>query len=160
MAVLTFSGRTALAVAIKEQPLHFAWGRGDPAWDLTPVGVAPTATALIDEIGRVLPAVVGYCVPDAAGSILVPTGQYAPSALPTNYLHLRFDFNYADAAGNTVREAGLFMGSVMVTGLPAGQRYFPPDAVAAPGILLAVERFPGIVRTAQVRQLFDFVLEL
>lgn len=35
MAILTTSGRAALAAAIKEQTLHLALGEGDPLWDTT-----------------------------------------------------------------------------------------------------------------------------
>ena len=35
MAILTASGRAALAAAIKEQTLHLALGEGDPLWDTT-----------------------------------------------------------------------------------------------------------------------------
>lgn len=161
MAVLTISGRTAMAVAIRAQPLHFAWGRGDPAWDTAPVGVLTSETALVAELGRVAPAVVGYCVPAPdVGVIVVPTGNYQPSVTPTNCLHLRFDFDYDDADGESIREAALFMGSVMRTGLPNGQRYFTPDMVANRGIMLAAERFPAIIRTAASRQVFEYVLEL
>jgi hypothetical protein len=160
MAVLTVSGRTAMAVAIMAQPLHFAWGRGDPAWDTVPVGASAEATALVHELGRVAPATVGYCVPNDAGSIYVPTGRYAPSLVPTNYLHLRYDFDYLDAVGETVREAALVMSTRLRPGLPSGQRYFLPNHLASPGILLAIERFPGFIRTAQVRQIFEYVLEL
>ena len=35
MAILTTSGRAALAAAIKQQTLHLAIGEGDPVWDTT-----------------------------------------------------------------------------------------------------------------------------
>jgi len=35
MAILTASGRAALAAAIKQQTLHIALGEGDPLWDTT-----------------------------------------------------------------------------------------------------------------------------
>jgi len=35
MAILTASGRAALAAAIKQQTLHLALGEGDPLWDTT-----------------------------------------------------------------------------------------------------------------------------
>jgi hypothetical protein len=35
MAILTTSGRAALAAAIKQQTLHLALGEGDPLWDTT-----------------------------------------------------------------------------------------------------------------------------
>lgn len=33
MAILTQSGRAAIAASIKQQPIHLAWGTGDPAWE-------------------------------------------------------------------------------------------------------------------------------
>ena len=41
MAILTASGRAALAAAIKEQTLHLALGEGDPLWD-TPKEMSTT----------------------------------------------------------------------------------------------------------------------
>lgn len=52
MAILTRSGRTALALALLAKPMHLAWGVGDPAWDTAPVGEPNTATALVAEAGR------------------------------------------------------------------------------------------------------------
>jgi hypothetical protein len=36
MAVLTKSGRTALAVSLKAQPIHLALGLGDGEWTVAP----------------------------------------------------------------------------------------------------------------------------
>ena len=33
MAILTKSGRAAIAASIKQQPIHLAWGTGDPSWE-------------------------------------------------------------------------------------------------------------------------------
>ncbi|GHM58793.1 MAG: hypothetical protein sL5_09090 [Candidatus Mesenet longicola] len=33
MSILTQSGRAAIALSIKEQPIHLAWGTGDTAWE-------------------------------------------------------------------------------------------------------------------------------
>lgn len=35
MAILTKSGRAAIAASIKQQPIHLAWGTGDPTWEST-----------------------------------------------------------------------------------------------------------------------------
>ena len=35
MALLTRSGRIALAASLKNQPLHLAWGSGSPSWETT-----------------------------------------------------------------------------------------------------------------------------
>jgi len=158
MAVLTTSGRAALATAIKDRPLHLGWGTGDPAWDANPIPEVLSTTELLNELGRVEATVIGYATPDENGEIQVPTGTFTASETPTNYLHLRRDFGFDDAPDADIREAGLFMDSVIVEGLPAGQRYFVPAEVADPGSLLALEYFPAIDRSALVRQSFEFVL--
>jgi hypothetical protein len=35
MAILTKSGRAAIAASIKQQTIHLAWGTGDPTWEST-----------------------------------------------------------------------------------------------------------------------------
>ena len=35
MAILTTSGRAAIAASIQQQPIHLAWGEGNPAWEHT-----------------------------------------------------------------------------------------------------------------------------
>lgn len=160
MAVLTTVGRTALAVLIKGRPLFFAWGSGDPAWDAAPVNPALQATALTNELGRVAITVSGYAVPDPVGEVQVPTGRYRLTNTPSNHLYLRCDFGFTDAVDQVIREAGLFMNSVIQQGLPAGQRYFTPDQVVAPGSLVALEHFPPIIRSPLQREQFEFVLTI
>ena len=158
MAVLTTVGRAALAAAVKARPLHLAWGTGDPAWDANPIPELLSATELLNELGRVEATVVGYATPDENGEIQVPTGTFTASEAPTNYLHLHCDFGFDDAPNDALREAGLFMDSVIVEELPAGQRYFVPAELEDPGSLLALEYFPKVERSALVRQSFEFVL--
>ena len=160
MAVLTTSGRVAMATVIKNRPLHLAWGAGDPAWDDAPIVESLDMTGLNAELGRVAAAVTGYAVADDLGAIETPTGTWTLSETPTNHLYLRFDFGFDDAADQTIREAGVFIDSVIATGLPPGQRYFTPNQVTDPGSLVALEYFPGIVRSSHVRQQFEFVLTL
>lgn len=160
MAILTTSGRTALAAAAVAQPLHLAWGTGSASWDATPVAEPVTATALVAEVGRRASTFVGYCTPSTTGDIIVPTGRFASSDTPTNNIYLRFNFDFSDAPTATIREAAVFMGTTTVSGLPAGQKYFLPAQIQSQGILLAIERFPKIVRSATVRQSFEFVLTI
>lgn len=160
MAVLTTSGRIAMAVAIKARPLFLAWGNGDPNWDEAPINESLEATGLTNEVGRVAVSVTGYATPDPVGVIEVPTGYFSLSETPTNHLYLRFDFGFGDAADQVIREAGLFVDSVIQTGLPAGQRYFVPAEVVNPGSLVALEHFPPVVRSPLVRQQFEFVLTI
>lgn len=160
MAVLNTSGRVAVAEALSVRPMHLAWGTGDPAWDETPVAESLDATGLTNELGRVQASVVGFAEPDEVGEILVPTGRFTASNTPTNHLYLRFDFDFSDAADQVIREAGVFLDSTIVNGLPPGQRYFVPAEVSSPGRLLAIEHFAGVVRSPLVRQQFEMVLTI
>ncbi len=160
MATLTNSGRTALAIALAAQTLHFAWGTGDAAWDATPVPESVDDTALINEIGRRSVTQVMYVVEDALGEIVVPTGRYAVSETPTRHILFRIAYDFADAAASQIREVALFAGTEVIAGLPAGQFYFDPTQIAAPGTLVALERIPVINRSPSTRETFEHVLTL
>lgn len=159
MAVLQDSGRMALARAIATQAIYLAWGRGLPAWDDAPAPEPANATALTDEIGRRLVTAVQYVQPDANGAIELPDGsRYSASAQPTKWLHAQWTFDFADAAGEQVRELGIFVGGTVVAGLPAGQRYFTAAQVATPGDLYCLEHIPAFTRNPGVRQVQEYVL--
>lgn len=158
MAILTSSGRAAVAASIKAMPLHLGWGAGLSAWDAVPEPEPILATTLQSEIGRRELTQSLYCVPDVNGEIIVPTGRFSISVEPTNNLYLRFNFDFADASSSDIREVGVFVGTVVNGGLPAGQKYFTLDQLQAPGQLLALERIPKFSRNAAVRQTFEFVI--
>ena len=160
MAVLTTSGRTALAIALQSSPLYLAWGSGSAAWDTTPIAEPVSATGLVAELGRRVATTVQYVAADPNGSIIVPTGTFSPSGTPTNSLYLTFAFDYADASASVVREIGVFTGTVLQSGLPAGQTYFTPAQLSSPGILYSLQYLAAIVRSANTRQSFEFVLTL
>ena len=159
MAVLQDQGRTALARAIAAQTIYLAWGRGLPAWDAALEAEPTDAVALSDEIGRRLVTAVQYVVPDPAGEIELPdASRYMTSAAPSKWLHVRWTFDFADAAGEEVRELGIFVGGTVVAGLPPGQRYFTAAQVAQPGDLYCLERIPKFMRNGGVRQVQEYVL--
>ena len=230
MAILTKSGRAAIAAAIKSQPLYLALGAGSPHWDtqfettvtlepdipvalyapvdeisitapdgalwvrnqdyrldaaagrLTWLGSAGEAAAasaaatvtvryrtgraaeetgaqaLMAEIGRRVVEERHFVEPDPEGEIVVPTGRFRVVAGPSNHLFLRVRFDFEDAAGTTVREQALFVGTELVPELPPGQRYVPPEAVMDPGILLVLQHAAPIVRHAATRETFEFVV--
>jgi hypothetical protein len=160
MAILTTSGRTALAAALANETLHLAWGSGNAAWDENPEVEPIDAIALVNEVGRRKASLVTFCVEDEAGDIIVPTGRFQSQAEPSNNLYLRFSFDFSDAENSIIREAAIFSGTVVQAGLPAGQFYFTPGQVTDPGTLIALERFPAITRSGAVRQSFEFVLTL
>lgn len=159
MAILTNSGRAAAAMAVKAQPIHMAWGGGDPAWDDVPVPEPATATALLNEYGRRRATQVLYCTPDPQGELVVPTGRFTASATPTKYLYMRFAFDFTDAQASTIRELAVFIGSIAKVSVPAGQDYLVPSEVQDPGLMLALEHIPKLVRSASVRQQFEFVIQ-
>lgn len=160
MAILTTSGRTAIALAVAAQPLHLAWGTGDPAWDAVPVPEPTDASALVAELGRHAVDVQTYCTPDPAGGISVPEGRYKTSSTPTNYLYVQFNFDYADEPTAVIREVGVFLGTAPKATVPPGKGYLLPADLESPGVLLALQRVPAIPRSSATRQSFEFVLEL
>lgn len=159
MAILTNSGRAAVSKVLKEQPLHLAWGSGLVAWDDTPVPEPLGALALEAEIGRRIVSQAQYATPDPNGEIVVPNGQFAISAQPTNFLFLRFTFDYNDAPAGIIRELGVFVGTKIRATVPANQQYFAPADIEDPGRLLVLERIRRLERSPEIRQQFEFVIQ-
>lgn len=157
MPILTQSGRVVIAESISLRPIHLAWGTGDGAWT-TPPSESSGATGLINEIGRRVATEVGFATPDPAGEIVLPTGNYRRSLTPTNHLLINVNFDFTDAPSAQIREVGVFVGSTMISGLPAGQKYFVPAEVATPGRMLHLENLTPIFRSPAVREYFSFVI--
>lgn len=157
MAILTNSGRIAIAKAVMEQEIHLAWGSGDPDWDDTPVAPDVTNTELVNEIGRRRVTQALYCLPDPLGELVVPEGRFTQSLVPTNYIYTRFTFDFSDAPTSEIREVAVFLGTERAVGVPLGKDYLEPAEVADPGQMLEIERVPKITRSALVRQQFEFV---
>ena len=163
MAILTQSGRTALAQSVANQPLHLAWGTGDPAWDTAPVPEPVGASALLAEIGRRASPQLLYVAPDPQGSLVLPSGRWSISGTPTNSLYMRFAFDYTDGSSAVIRELGVFVGTAIkpaVLSATPGKLYFDPSDLQATGTLLALQRVPKITRSGATRQAFEFVLTL
>ena len=172
MAILTATGRVAIAKAIAAQPIHLGWGSGDPDWDTDGVPAEPIAAeTLVAEIGRRAATSVQYVTPDDNGEIIVPVfgpaaanaGQrrFAISPTPTNNLFMRFNFNFEDAPASIIRELAVFIGTVPIAGLPPGQLYFTPAEIADAGTMLALEYLrERIIRSPNSRQSFEFVLTI
>jgi hypothetical protein len=157
-AILTTSGRIAIAAAIKARTAHLAWGSGDAAWGNTPPEPPANSSSLLAEVGRRRATQVDYCAPNVNGAISVPEGKFNVSTTPTNSLYFRFHFEFEEAVGATIREQAIFLDTVAAAGVPAGQFYLTPAQVAQPGTLLVIERRAPIVRAITTRQLFEFVV--
>lgn len=163
MAILTTSGRTALALSVANQSLHLGWGVGDPSWDVTPVAEPIGATALVAEVGRRASPQLLYVTPDVNGSLSLPSGRWSISGTPTNNLYMRFAFDYTDSATAIIRELGIFVGTTIkpaVLAATPGKLFFEPADVLSPGTLLSLQRVPRITRSPSTRQAFEFVLTL
>lgn len=157
-AILTTSGRVAIATAIKARTAHLAWGSGDASWGTPPPAPPANATALLAEIGRRKATLVEYCTPDIDGEISVTEGRYAVSVTPTNSLYFKFHFEFEEGVGSTIRETGIFLDTVLAAGVPSGQFYLTPAQVAQPGTMLVIERRAPIIREITTRQMFEFVV--
>lgn len=173
LATLTKTGRAAIALALSSRPIHLAWGSGDAAWDEEDAQLPSlvNATALVNELGRRTPATIGFVEPDDAGDIVIPvaTGaggevqeaRYRSVSDPSPYLYVRTNYNFEDASNAVIREIGVFMDTELKEGLPAGQRYFTPDNLEKPGLLVAAQIIsPAINRSPSVRQTIEFVLPI
>ncbi|MFT4927520.1 MAG: hypothetical protein ACI8WB_003631 [Phenylobacterium sp.] len=157
MAILTNSGRSELVRAIYQQPVFMAWGRADGAW-VTPPAESLDSSGLQDAIGYRQATQVRYCVPDEAGQIEVSSGKFSLSDEPTRHLYLQFRYDFIDAVGETIREIGVYLGTAVQAGLPAGQVYFTTAEVDDSGKLLLLENYRPLLRDDSVRESFDFVV--
>lgn len=171
LATLTNAGRAAFALSLSQQPLHIALAQGLPEWEDTeaPLPDTVTMTALTNELGRRVPNIVGFVLPDDEGGIVISDGldangevsttRYRMVNYPTPYLYVQVAYDLTDAPSGTIRQMGIFVGTKVKEWLPPGQRFFAPDEIEEQGLLLAVEILqPAIPRNPQVRQMVEFVL--
>jgi hypothetical protein len=116
-------------------------------------------TTLVSEVGRRVASSVEFVVPDPNGNIYTPGGErWTVSITPTRHLYVAVQFDFLEAADETIREVGIFVDAVRAEGVPEGQLYLTPEEVAEPGYLLLLDRFAGIPRSPSSRQGFSYVL--
>ncbi|GHT92083.1 hypothetical protein FACS1894122_05430 [Alphaproteobacteria bacterium] len=159
MAILTQSGRAAIAQSVKDQVIHIAWGQGQLEAghdDFSPED--PMQTTLQSEVGRRIVDGVVFCVGDDNGELVTPTGRFSASEEPTNNLYIETTYDFEDASDHTIRELGLFVGTKTDPDLPVGQKYFLPADIVDPGILLLLEHSVPLIRTPATREKFCFVV--
>ena len=158
MAIITLSGRAAIASIVKSATLYLAWGTGDSAWDTTPVAPSVNDDDLEAELGRRLVESISFCEADAGGAIEFPNGEkYSTTLTPTGMLYVRVVFAFADESAGTIREVGLFQGTVPATGHEA-DTYLAIANVQTKGLLMTLDRIPKIVRSASSREIFELIL--
>jgi hypothetical protein len=158
VAVLTKSGRAAIARSIRNQKIHLAWGEWHESWDANPENEDDMSTSLVKELGRRSADEVHFVIGDDDGELVTPTGRFHAVDHPTNNLYMRFTFDFENAANKTIRELGVFIGTETNAELPIGQKYFEPQDIVNPGILLVLERTVPLIRTAATRESFSFVI--
>ncbi|GHT98177.1 hypothetical protein FACS1894126_3360 [Alphaproteobacteria bacterium] len=158
MAILTQSGRAAIAQSVKDQVIHIALGQGDADSDDSIGSEDPMQTTLKSEVGRRIVDGVVFCVGDDEGELVTPTGRFSASEEPTNNLYIETTYDFEDASDHTIRELGLFVGTKTDPDLPVGQKYFLPADIIDPGILLLLEHSVPLIRTPATREKFCFVV--
>ncbi|WP_253302592.1 hypothetical protein [Wolbachia endosymbiont of Psylliodes chrysocephala] len=117
-----------------------------------------TSTTLLKEVGRRVVDEILFCVGDEDGELITPTGRFKLSNVPTNNLYLKVTFDFTDAANQVIRELGVMVGTRVKEELPLGQRYFEPQDIEDPGILLVLKHTVPLIRTAATRETFSFVV--
>jgi hypothetical protein len=158
---MTESGRAALALAVKNQTIHLAWGTGDSDWDDGMPAPDTNATALENEIGRVYAYAALFVRPDEEGEIILPdNNRYSISATPTRHLYLNFKFGFSDGVGSSIREMGVFIGAAVKSTVPPGTSYLVPDDLESPGILFQLEHREALLRKASERVEMQWVISL
>lgn len=161
MAIITIPGRTGIARSLKNSPIFLAWGLGDESWTGDEkVPEDSTRTTLFREIGRRIVDDVQFVVGDDQGEIVTQTGRWNISETPTNCLYLTAQYDFADGNGYKIREFGVFLNTVIKSGLPAGQKYFLPTDIEDSGELLMLENCAPIIRTGASRYTCSFVMTL
>lgn len=156
--IITQSGREAIAEEISTSGLMLAWGPGDGSWT-TPPTEDESARSLISELGRRLPNEISFVTPSPTGDIIIPGAKYARSSTPTRWLFVSTTFDYADESTATIRQTAIFKGTVLVGGLPSGQRYFTPANISSPGKMLELANLIPIPRSNLNRETFNYVIE-
>lgn len=172
MAVFTQDGRIVVAQALFESTFFLAVGEGLPEWDDVPAPSTPEEQAARDAEWTVLTDLdnkVGltrtrdkfFVTPDLEGDIAMADGaRYSQSEEPTPYIFVRFQLDFADASGTTLRETGMFVGVEISETVPAGQMYIPLADVTTAGKMIEVDRFAPIVRDGSIGQTFTYVMTM
>lgn len=158
MAIRVDSSGAAIALAHQQAGVHLAIGRGDAAWDVTPVPPNSGDNALVSEIGR-RAANSLFVLPSDTGEINVNGTRWTQSASPTRYLYLSTTFDNADAAGETIREFAAYVGTRIKNTVPPGTLFFTPAQMDATGQMLLLDRKLAVNKTIDLRDLLHFVVQ-
>jgi hypothetical protein len=161
MAILTRSGRAALAKTLKATPSYLGLGSGNGSWTTTWPAEDASANTLMAEFGRRKASGIDYVVQDDNGEIEIPgAGNFSVSSTPTRQLVYTFKLAFADAPTAVIRELGIFINVTVNPALPAGQMWFTPSQIVQSGDLLQLEHRAPIARTPASREIFSLLITL
>jgi hypothetical protein len=146
-------------VVLKMLPIHVAWGMGSESWDTVPVPESMSASTLLAEYGRRKASQVAYCTPDVNGDIEVPSGKFALSVAPTKFLYIRCSFAANDQPVGSIREVGVFFGTIANPEVPESKQYLEPSEIQDFGSILLIDHITKIDRSNSIRQQFEFVIQ-
>lgn len=174
MGIMTTAGRAALARAVKEQSIFLALGSGDGEWGDIPPVEDFEAAALQNEVGRRILSRALFVYPDDEnGTLSVPLNityeldgtatvaeqKYSVSDTPTRYLYLEFALDFEDAANVTVRELGIYIGAKLrLDAQNSGKMFFRKEDFNDEGILFLLENREPMLRKAEIRDSFEWVI--
>lgn len=130
MAILTRSGRAALAAAIKAQPLHIALGEGNPDWDTTKSGAFTVTTDTVTLPHHPVSA-VSVTSPDYSPGVLGGDGN--PVVPSTGTLYAAGVDYTLDAAGGVITRlpgGGLALGAAVRIGYRVDRPAEDPSSTA------------------------------
>lgn len=171
LSVFVAGSRVVVARYFMQAPLFIAVGSGDPEWDSlptpTPEEELPLLEALSQEstltncIGVTRVRARSYMKADPNGDIVLSDGSvWSVSVTETNTIRLEASLDIGDATGDSVREAGVYLGTQISETVPPGQMFIPLTEVTSLGTLIQLHRFPPIVRDGTISQALNPYLEL
>jgi hypothetical protein len=161
MAVFTVGGRTVTGKLFYQEAFFLAVGVGSPTWDTTLEAPSPALADLVDPVGVTRCREIAYVIPSETGDIVTSDGaKFERSENPSRYVYMEFKLDLHDAEPNTLRESGIYHGTEIEEGIPAGQFWIPEADVIEYGTLIYADRFNSIVRDGTIEQSFSCVLTM
>ncbi|PRA87918.1 hypothetical protein CQ054_05835 [Ochrobactrum sp. MYb29] len=171
LSVFVEGARIVFAQYLMQQPLFFAVGSGDPAWDSLPDPTPDEENQRLSELAKenALESCIGvtrvrarsFMKADPNGEIVLSDGsRWSVSSTATNTLRLEGRLDIADATGNSIRETGVYLDTQLSEAVPSGQMFIPIGDVVSLGTLIQLHRFPPIVRDGTISQALNPYLEL
>lgn len=139
-----------------------AYATGSGSWDSMTPNPYPaydvTQTDVTSEFVRKLVLNKQYVTPDDAGEIVTDRGNFAFSVSPTEHLYVKSTLEPSEYNTQTIREFGLFLGTVPSGGNTTSQTFLTPAQISSKGTLIVARRIAKIIRASTTRQLAELVI--